>query len=449
MQNIKGYIRLYNPNINNLHRILQINFDNSISEETKIKLLKGYSLTFEMLTSRLQSLYLCEAGFSLDIQSQRYNNYKDSNYIISGYDKIVTTPKLIKRVRESLDVYNILVDNGIDVEDARQVLPLCMPCYAMMSITADKLNDLVQIFIDHSELFQDIIIDMELDKIITRTAIRSIDDYTVFFDNMLEDISNTENNIILDEPINAALSALTCTNSLSATEIEEQLLNPNGWNDKTTKRPESVMNFVAGKLKHVGILEKIAVTTKMNTSIACYNQLVRHRISNFIREPQSKTIYHFTFAENALSLIVDNIFKQYKDMDIVTKGLLQETVEKYLSKLREDIETYSMTLVDQYDDILMQFIPIGHFIDVVLNDNLANICHVGKLRLCNRAQKEARDNLVHIYNNIVKENSVYGHILTVLGAPACIHGKCPEGKGCCGDNSNVRKFFEVLDYDKE
>ena len=72
--------------------------------------------------------------------------------------------------------------------------------------------------------------------------------------------------------------------------------------------------------------------------------------------------------------------------------------------------------------------------------NARELLHFFRVRCCNRAQWEIRQLAIEMLK-IVKK---IAPILFINAGPACVSGKCPEGKFSCGEAQKIRKKFKSL-----
>lgn len=444
MNRVKSYIKLLNKNDDEINFVRKIISKKSLSFNEKQDLLKQFKFTFELRTNRIQSIILCEDKDCYSVQSQRYCTYDiNADYILElNEDQECYVEEINNLLEESLKLYRKLTDEfEIKSEDARHILALVMPCYTIMTISGDHLVSLYSTFIKYSPLFRNFI--DYFDEIF-------FNDYIGLEDDSYQFISYSENEFLklkkeefnyfsknkceVDKLSKAGIAALTCTNEKSVSEILDE---------NSESKLNKIANNVSLKMHHVSILEHINVKYIDEMTLASYNQFVRHRISNLMREDFEELVdkYLNNNYEDIMNKDILNTFNSTENKNLINK--IRNILNGYdlmIRKILHDSLDNNSLKLNTVKLICAQLLPIGINTKVLYNDNIRNLCHIGSLRICNRAQKEIHDYIINIFKEVIKINPELKSILS-LGAPGCVYGKCPEGSKSCGHNEEIKKLF--------
>lgn len=421
-------------------------FNDDLSVLERKELMGLLSNNATMKVNRLQSLLLIEQGFSSDVQSQRYTNYSDANFIFEGYELLSDTHKqdIENIIQEMLSLYTELNTKAdVEEEDARGVLPLAMPCYATMNITGNEWDILSQLVLTYPIMFESLITNNVSHH--TKNQHNS-DESTELYDNIFnqeyESLQKSGGLEIMDSKI-AGLSALVCTNDLDFSKLCEKI--------NTDEKLEKIINNVACNSGHVGILEKVYFKASIHSPLYIYNQLKRHRIANWARESIISMVDRFINDSHERERVARIVFNntEISDADFnkfypkVTS--LFNRVSILIHEIINDLfarESENIAKKDIYS-IVAQLVPFVIDVKYILNDNIADFCHITRLRVCNRAQSDNRAIIMDICDRIFRESPIMGKVIKKIGAPGCVRGKCPEGKKCCIYNENVLEWAKV------
>jgi len=112
--------------------------------------------------------------------------------------------------------------------------------------------------------------------------------------------------------------------------------------------------------------------------------------------------------------------------DTLTDEPLRQAVKKYhdgLAALLNQLNEHNIPSED-----MRYFIPQGTQSNIVITMNARELRHFFSLRLCRRAQWEIRELALKMYQECVR---VCPTLFKDAG-PACLTGKCREGKRSCG-----------------
>lgn len=451
-------------------RFIEILKDIVKYDTSKVRLLDTTSVTIAIKCNRLQSLILCEERLSYSIQSQRYCRFDDSfneSIILNGLVKILNE-------HDEKELYSILYDirsvyiemteikeghekvtkktkddfkYGIPVEDARSILPMAFTANHVITMSGLEFLKMIATMDKFHLLFEDLkddilseisrLTNFHIDYILQLAFIISrYNDSAVSeseFKSLLinpEDWNTIEDKrvMLLNEPevdmmTKSGIAALTCTSNDYPTEILMKRINKYG--DNVRDNLKGITERVTYDSHHTSISEHASMTWLLYMTIGAYNQYVRHRHHKCFRcefEPK-----------------ID-----FEMPETIKNSEFNDKVQRVIAKLERFIKYLSNNYTNKdIKPLIHQLIPMGHKIKIIANSNLINEFHMGEKRNCNNAQDEIR----HISNKKLKiliELLGADNKLVKMLAPGCIQGRCPEGKGACKDNSNVKNYFNII-----
>ena len=164
---------------------------------------------------------------------------------------------------------------------------------------------------------------------------------------------------------------------------------------------------------HYSVLEHANYTFEItHLSRVALAQLTRHRIASYSVESQRYV------GMDTHQVIIPTSFN--KDAEIMNK---------FYEGMKIMINAYQEGLEKGYPkEDLRYFLPQGIETTLLVTMNARELRHFFELRCCNRAQWEIR-RLADRMLNICKEVSPE---LFADAGPACVRGKCHEGKHSCG-----------------
>ena len=394
--------------------------------------------------NRLQSMLLCEEGFSYVQQSQRYVPM-DFNFIRF----IDNTPIELKvegarLVNKSMDLYKEMTQlkdenkkgrpaiddfiHSIPYEDARSILPINISTNIVVSNSADRLIDLFALFNKYPLVFESLrnefeqLIPFKLYHALQMAAHNIIDNDTGISDNYFKNkyklVSLNNPVILLNSTNNVAMAALASQSKESPDTVY------NSWGSETEYNDIKICKNVLG-YGHHGINEHSRNTFVMTCSLAAYHQVIRHRLQNNRREP------------------LKNILIEKNREFVIPESILMN--EYFFNKVNDLIEEYREfynKFITKYDNqFLMQFMLNGHAIKFVACSNIRNDNNICRDRLCYTAQEEIRKLYLKKYKIL---HEMYPHLVK-YGLPPCVTTKkCKEGKLTCGHMNEVYEEYKVF-----
>lgn len=227
------------------------------------------------------------------------------------------------------------------------------------------------------------------------------------------------------EPENVvALSARLCYSPVGIEELKEKLPD----SDK-----DNLINLLIDS-GHLSPFEHASFTFAVEgISRACSHQLVRHRIASYSQQSQ-----RYVSEEKGFDYIIPPLFKE----DDALCNIFLEAMKKahdYYCQLIKKLEKKGIKGEIARQDARF-VLPNAAETKIVITMNARELLHFFKVRCCNRAQWEIRELAIEMLKLVKK---IAPRIFKNAG-PACITGKCPEGKFSCGEIEKVRKKFRSL-----
>jgi thymidylate synthase (FAD) len=221
-----------------------------------------------------------------------------------------------------------------------------------------------------------------------------------------------------------ALSARLCYSPVGIEKLKEKL---------TEEEKENLINLLR-ESGHLSPFEHVSFSFAIEgISRACSHQLVRHRIASYSQQSQ-----RYVSEEKGFDFIIPPSIKENEKI----KKLFLEAMKSahdYYCKILKELETQGLKGEKARQDARF-VLPNAAETKIVVTMNARELLHFFRVRCCNRAQWEIRDLAIEMLK-IVKKLAPR---LFKNAGPACLSGKCPEGKFSCGQIQQVRKKFKNL-----
>lgn len=168
---------------------------------------------------------------------------------------------------------------------------------------------------------------------------------------------------------------------------------------------------------HHSVLEHITLTFLFdNVSRVFSHQLVRHRVASYTQRSQRYC------DESNSSVVIPESIKNNSEAYIKYINIIDE-----IHKVYNDLKTNDNINKEDVRYIL----PNSCNTIIIATFNLREYIHVCQERLCNRAQKEIRDNINESLNQLKENNSDLYNLIEKFTAPSCYtNNKCRETNSC-------------------
>lgn len=372
---------------------------------------------------------------SFTIKSRREVDFRTAGFYVPEFRQKDLTPhpkneelkeKYISHMKFLFNTYGDIVDNGINVEDARFILPYSFHSNIIMGLNARELEKMIVSFIygplskisELKELGEKL---FDIVKQYIPYLEESIENYKVDVQNPFEYmesissrpeikiaekpqlISNTPNpdDVILKSSI---MYHFQCSEEEASKILEEA-------QGKDFNYKEKCMDIILHKEERRE-LEQVSFTFQIPISLSILTHLTRHRMHSLL-VPEFLPLWNF---EN---YIIPATIKAKSDLE----KLFVDAHDKNV-KVFEEFKAMNIA-----DEDLIYFYIGAQMLNVITTMNGRTLQWVLRLRCCNKAQWQIRG----IAKELAKQVSEVAPLLGKGLGPTCMTDLvCYEGKECCG-----------------
>lgn len=391
--------------------VFAINDVTPIIEQTII----GYRLTSFTIKSR-REVDFRTAGFYVP-------EFRNKNYEIHEKNEELKE-KYILHNKMLFNTYGDFVDQGIDVEDARFLLPYSYHSNIIMGLNARELEKMVISFMygplskmqelkEFGEKLYEII-KIHIPYLVPNIEAQEVKDNSQF--EYLEALEERPEIKILSKPNmisytphadDVVLESSIMYHYQCSKEEAKRILKD--MCEKDEKAKEKLMQNILHKEERRE-LEQVSFSFQIPISLSILTHLTRHRMH---------------------ALLVPEFLPMWNLNNYVTPPTIKATLnDKYEEVVKKNIEVYEEFKKEGIaEEDLIYFYLGAQMVNVFTTMNARNVQWVCRLRCCNKAQWQIR----HIMQEIAKQvKEVSPLIGQGLGATCITDRYCGEGKESCG-----------------
>ncbi len=184
---------------------------------------------------------------------------------------------------------------------------------------------------------------------------------------------------------------------------------------------------------HMSPIEHVSFTFGIEgISRACSHQLVRHRVASYSQQSQRYV------RETEFDYVIPPTIKNDRKLTAAFHKHMKQAQKAY-DEMIKGLGEQGITGENASQDARF-LLPNAAETKIVVTMNARELLHFFGMRCCNRAQWEIREMATQMLQLVKGEAPV---IFKGAG-PACVKGKCPEGKMSCGKSAEVRKKFKEI-----
>ena len=413
-------------NINLIHKILS-------SGHTSVMEHAFVNLAFDNVSVFVEQFMIEFRLASFTVKSRRYVDFGKMGYIMPEFNKepAQVQDKYQKHMEYLFEEYAYFLDQGIPKEDARFVLPYGFRSNFYCTVNARELVKIVSEMVwGRGSEYPEIVM-------LGKSLIRQCEDKLPFLQFHKPAAVSKEDLYVPDFAAQAEKQPDMAAESMDlavlldgpehpeesicrAAVLESGLRN---WRSVDVKNP-SLQKAVIKKAMFSSRkreLEQAYFTILFQyMSLSGVTHLVRHRMQSVVI-PRYLTVCDF---------------EKYIIPDSIKKAGL---TERYRSIFKKTAETSQALRAAGFAECDQAYLLLsGLTIPVMTTMNANELCTFIRLRTCNRAQWEIRDNALALLKLLREKHPV---LFSLYGPMCYVSGVCPEGKATCGRSEEVRRMF--------
>lgn len=415
----------YEKNKRLVERIIKMGHESITEHDYLVFALKDVSPVIEQILIK-------ERIASFTVKSRREVDFSKVGYYIpnfrnSNYEIVPNNKELQKKYCEHMDSlfndYAYFINNGINKEDSRFILPYCYNSNFIMGCDARVLKNIIvrltkgkESKISEVKELGDILYEIVkkhipyLIPVIESAKVEnSIDEY------LKEKLIKPSYNVL------EKVSLLSYTKDIDKTIIISSLMRIYQVDEKSAenilkstiqKNPSFVAEYIAAINNDFEKLDYTQVNFRFQIpiSFAVLTHLTRHRTHDLL-------IPDFVPINNL----------NYYKIPVSIKKFNEKYFNNIFKKNKEVYEYFQQQGI--CDEDLIYFHLSGNTVNVVTNMNGKTIGWITRLRRCTKAQWEIRNIANQLYNLVSEKSECFSK---VLGPDCEVKGFCSEGKESCG-----------------
>lgn len=371
---------------------------------------------------------------SFTVKSRRYVDFGKMGFVMPDFERYGERTVQIRNIYQKhmeylFREYNDLLMHGIPKEDARFVLPYSFRSNFYCTVNARELIRIVNEMVwGRGKKYPEV-------AALGKSLIRQCESTLPFlhFGESLEQrkenrpVQGTEKKrstpvrddelvVLLNGPVNP--EEIICRAEAFGTGEENWRYEDA---DDIDLQKTIIKNIISSSRKRE--LEQVNFTILFQkVSLAGITHLVRHRMQSII----IPEYIHICDFEN------------YIVPDSIVRAGLKERYEMIFLKSEEISQQLRENGLAECDQVYLML--SGLTVPVMTTMNANELFTFIRLRSCNRAQWEIRENAIALLKRLREKYPV----LFSLYGPACyVTGVCPEGKMSCGQSEKMRKIFSM------
>lgn len=428
----------FDKNIKLVERIIKMGHESITDHDYLVFGLKDVSPVMEHLLIK-------ERIISFTIKSRREVDFSTVGYYVPNFrdnngEILKNNKQLQSEYKVHMDSlfkhYAYFVENGINKEDSRFVLPYCYYSNIIMGCDAHVLKNIIVRLTkgkdsqmpEAKELGQKLL-DVVRDQVPYLVSVIENAQIETSIENYLLNIVNERPNYNLVDKV----KLLSCSDDIDETIIMSSLMRLYQLDDKAAKSLYQQLNKEVPNFKYDYIMainndfEKLDFTQvnfrfQLSLTLAVLTHLSRHRIHDLLMPD-------FVPVSNLDNYIIPPSIKK------LDEGLYRD-IYRNNKKMYEYFKGQGVCEAD-----LVYFHLSGNMVNVVTNINGKNLGWITRLRRCNKAQWEIRA-VANQMAALVSEKSEY--FSKVLGPDCEVKFICSEGKESCGKIDIILKNREKV-----
>jgi flavin-dependent thymidylate synthase len=395
-----------------------------------------FNLAFQDVSAVVEQFMIEFRLASFTVKSRRYVDFSNMGYYVPNLDDKDLEKEYKEHMNYLFDEYQFLLDNGVEKEDARFILPYCLHSNFFCSLNGREfLHILNSMLYGRGSKYPEI---KELGTQLLEQAKTKVEGIFIDFEKRCEKTTNNDEIVLDFINVDSAKSKnKSPVELLSYTEQAEKCVAKNALITYSQISSDAAEKIVSNKdtvdeiIKTVvkssrpRPLESVNFTFRLNdVSLPCLTHFARHRMQAIDIPPLTKA--------NRENYIVPEIIRNNSELKKRYEAAFKRNAQIYKKLQQSNIA----------EEILVYYLLCGSTIDFVTTVNARELMLFFRLRTCTRAQWEIREYAIKMLQSV---REVAPSIFNLYGPSCFVNGVCPESANfTCGRAGEMKRVFKAL-----
>ncbi|MEG0978737.1 MAG: FAD-dependent thymidylate synthase [Oscillospiraceae bacterium] len=395
-----------------------------------------FNLAFQDVSAVVEQFMIEFRLASFTVKSRRYVDFSNMGYCIPDFKDKAIENEYIAHMNYLFGEYQYLLDNGVEKEDARFILPYSLHSNFFCSLNGRELLHILRSMLyGRGSKYPEI---KEIGTQLLEQARQKAEGIFIDFEERCQKskIKDEINLDFIDKPVATQNDNTELAQLLSFTPDAEKCVAKNALITSFQISDEEAEKIVSDcelrcqiidavvKSARPRPLESVNFTFRLNNvSLPCITHFARHRMQSLDVPPLTKA----------------------KREKYITPKFISDNAElnaRYDAAFIRNAELYKkMQAQGISEEILVYYLLCGSTLDLVATINARELMLLLRLRTCTRAQWEIREYAIEM---LVLLRKVAPSIFNLYGPSCYLLGACSESaKFTCGRAAEMREFFKA------
>jgi len=395
-----------------------------------------FNLAFQDVSAVVEQFMIEFRLASFTVKSRRYVDFSNMGYYVPNFDDTTMEDEYRAHMNYLFGEYQYFLDNGIEKEDARFILPYCLHSNFLCSLNGREfLHVLRAMLYGRGSKYPEI---KAIGTQLLEQAKQKIEGIFIDFEERSQKSAKKDEIMLdfVDVEIAKDSDHTSLTEILSYTPDAEKCVAKNAlitYAQISSDEAEKIVSDDAVKSKIIESvvkstrprpLESVSFTFRLNNvSLPCLTHFARHRMQSIDVPPLTKA-------------------KREKYITPESINNNSEHKARYDAAFKRNAELYKKLQAKNIaEEILVYYLLCASTVDLVTTLNARELMLLFRLRTCTRAQWEIREYAIEMLQAVRK---VAPSIFNLYGPSCYLYGACPEGaKFTCGRAVEMKNFFKA------
>lgn len=394
-----------------------------------------FNLAFQDVSAVVEQFMIEFRLASFTVKSRRYVDFSTMGYYVPNFDDKDLENEYKEHMNYLFGEYQFFLDNGVEKEDARFILPYCLNSNFFCSLNGREfLHILSSMLYGRGSKYPEI---KELGTQLLEQAKSKTQGIFIDFEERCQKNANKDEIVLdfinIDKTNNdnkAQVELLSYTPQAEKCVAKNALITYSQISsdeaEKIVSNKDTVDEIIKTVVKSTRPrpLESVNFTFRLNNvSLPCLTHFARHRMQAIDIPPLTKA--------SRENYVTPEIINENANLKSRYDEAFKRNAQLYKKLQQSNIA----------EEILVYYLLCGSTIDFVTTVNARELMLFFRLRTCTRAQWEIREFAIKMLDCA---REVAPSIFNLYGPSCFVNGVCPESANfTCGRAGEMKKFFKA------